>query len=60
MDKYIAQMTKVMEGIAKDTKKEIIAKLQALKSEAETKEEKVCIQKCIDAAKADNTVAENE
>lgn len=60
MGTYIAQMTKAMEGIAKDTKKEIITKLQALKSEAGTKEEKVCIQKCIDAAKAGNVVAENE
>lgn len=60
MDKYITQMTKVMEGIIKDAKKEIITKLQALKSEAGTKEEKACIQKCIDAAKAGNVVAENE
>ena len=54
MEKVMSQIEKIVSGVVKDTKKEMISRLQNLKKEADTKEAKNVIQLCIDALKQEN------
>lgn len=54
MEKVMSQIEKIVSGVVKDTKKEMISRLQNLKKEADTKEAKNTIQLCIDTLKQED------
>ena len=54
MEKVMSQIEKIVSGVVKDTKKEMISRLQNLKKEADTKEVKNTIQLCIDTLKQED------
>lgn len=54
MEKVMSQIEKIVSGVVKDTKKEMISRLQNLKKEAGTKEAKNTIQLCIATLKQED------